>query len=89
MTNGPGARIAEVVVNTLPRARSRHDIHHHPHYYRIRNHLVDFLVHRSKLLQEGRGDEAANDDLPVVVRPGLDDGLALACAREGPLKQVK
>jgi nitrate/nitrite transport system ATP-binding protein len=66
MTNGPRARIAEVVVNTLPRGRTRHDVHHHPHYYRIRNHLVDFLVHRSKLLQE----EAANEVPPVVVAPG-------------------
>ncbi|MBI3506298.1 MAG: ABC transporter ATP-binding protein [Proteobacteria bacterium] len=48
MTNGPHARIAEIVVNTLPRTRTRHDIHKHPHYYRIRNHIVDFLVERSK-----------------------------------------
>ncbi len=92
MTNGPEARIAEIVVNTLPRVRSRHDIHHHPHYYRLRNHLVDFLVHRSKLLQEGRSDEMAGDALPRVVMPGLaDDALAPAAAeaRIPPLKQVK
>ena len=47
MTNGPRARIAEIVVNTLPRERSRHDLHRHPHYYRIRNHLIEFLVDRS------------------------------------------
>jgi nitrate/nitrite transport system ATP-binding protein len=47
MTSGPRARIAEVVQNTLPRARSRADVHHHPHYYRIRNHLVDFLTNRA------------------------------------------
>jgi nitrate/nitrite transport system ATP-binding protein len=92
MTNGPQARIAEIVVNTLPRVRSRHDIHHHPHYYRLRNHLVDFLVHRSKLLQEGRDDEAANEREPRVVMPGLaDDAVALAAAeaRIPSLKQVK
>ncbi len=91
MTNGPQARIAEIVVNTLPRVRSRHDIHHHPHYYRIRNHLVDFLVHRSKLLQEGRADEAANETLPRVVMPGLaDEGVAAPEAPRAPaLKQVK
>ncbi len=91
MTNGPQARIAEIVVNTLPRVRSRHDIHHHPHYYRLRNHLVDFLVHRSKLLQEGRADEAANEALPRVVMPGLADGEAPApeAPRAPALKQVK
>src|SRR5471030_2659990 len=33
MTNGPEARVAEIVVNTLPRKRTRQEIHHHPHYY--------------------------------------------------------
>jgi nitrate/nitrite transport system ATP-binding protein len=88
MTNGPEARIAEVVVNTLPADRSRHTIHHHPHYYLIRNHLVDFLVHRSKLLQEGRSEEAANEDMPRVVRPGLAAETQPAPG-EAPLRQVK
>jgi nitrate/nitrite transport system ATP-binding protein len=43
MSNGPRARVAEVVVNTMPRDRTRGTIHHDPQYYRIRNHLVDFL----------------------------------------------
>lgn len=50
MTNGPHASIAESVVIDLPRPRSRTDIIHHPHYYGIRNHIVDFLVKRSKEL---------------------------------------
>jgi nitrate/nitrite transport system ATP-binding protein len=86
MTNGPEARVAEIVVNTLPKKRTRHEIHHHPHYYRIRNHLVDFLVHRSRLLQEGRRDheapgplvDAANEVPPEIVMPGLGEGEAHA-----------
>jgi nitrate/nitrite transport system ATP-binding protein len=90
MTNGPQARIAEIVVNTLPRVRARQDIHHHPHYYRIRNHLVDFLVHRSKLLQEGRAEDVASEEQPVVVMPGLADGdVPPASPRTPVLKQVK
>jgi len=89
MTNGPRARIAEIVVNTLPRARTRHDVHHHPHYYRIRNHLVDFLVHRSKLLQAGEAEAASNDDGPRVVMPGLDAAEEAAEPRAPLLKQVK
>ncbi|MEW5788890.1 MAG: ABC transporter ATP-binding protein [Pseudomonadota bacterium] len=71
MTNGPQAKIAEIVVNTLPKNRSRHDIHKHPHYYRIRNHLVDFLVSRSK---EFRDNVPAGYDAlhPPLVRPGLE-----------------
>jgi len=59
MSNGPRAGIAEVVVNALPRPRQRHDIHHDPRYYGIRNHLVDFLVNRSKLYQSGQAARSA------------------------------
>ena len=53
MTNGPGARIAEIVVNTMPRnERHRNDLHRHPQYYAIRNHLVEFLVNRSKAFDQ-------------------------------------
>ena len=47
MTNGPGARIAEVVVNPLSPDRRQGQVHHDPGYYAIRNHLIDFLVSRS------------------------------------------
>jgi nitrate/nitrite transport system ATP-binding protein len=43
----PGG-MAEVVVNPLPRTRTRADLHHLPGYYELRNHIVDFLVSRAK-----------------------------------------
>ncbi len=43
----PG-NIAEEVVNTLPRERTRAGLHHLPGYYELRNHIVDFLVSRAK-----------------------------------------
>lgn len=52
MSNGPRAFLAEIVENTIPKPRHRDNIHHHAHYYKIRNHLLDFLVHRSKALQQ-------------------------------------
>lgn len=52
MSNGPRAFLAEIVENTIPKPRHRDNIHHHGHYYKIRNHLLDFLVHRSKALQQ-------------------------------------
>jgi nitrate/nitrite transport system ATP-binding protein len=78
MTNGPHAKIAEIVVNTLPRDRTRHDLHKHPHYYRIRNHLIDFLVDRSKAFDAS--DAAAHRDPrnPPLVSPGLDPAHAPA-----------
>ena len=48
MTNGPGAVLAEIVENPLPKDRGRTDVHRHPLYYAVRNHIVDFLVSRSK-----------------------------------------
>ena len=43
----PGG-MAEVVVNTLPRSRTRAQLHHLDGYYDLRNHIVDFLVTRAK-----------------------------------------
>ena len=65
MSNGPQARVAEIVRNTMPRDRQRATLHHDPQYYRIRNHLVDFLVARSKDLSHGKAPAT-----PPVVEPG-------------------
>ncbi len=69
MSNGPQARVAEIVKNTMSRERQRATLHHDPQYYRIRNHLVDFLVARSKDLSHGRAPAQ-----PVEVSPGLNPG---------------
>ena len=78
MSHGPRARIAEIVENTMPRERSRSTVHHDPQYYAIRNHLVDFLVHRASPAPEeaasrlaGNAAVAAQHQQPTVVRPGL------------------
>jgi nitrate/nitrite transport system ATP-binding protein len=73
MSNGPNACVAEIVHNTIGTPRDRHSIHHDPQYYRIRNHLVDFLVNRSKLYQSG---EAMRPAQPPVVRPGQESSAA-------------
>ncbi len=68
MTNGPEAMIAEIVENPLPRDRRRIDIHKSADYYPVRNHLMDFLVSRSKTF---RDEIPAGYDKrhPPVVRP--------------------
>ena len=66
MTNGPNARIAESVVVDIPRPRERGQVLHDPAYYAIRNHLVDFLVTRSRELS-GTVQPAA----PPPAQPGL------------------
>jgi nitrate/nitrite transport system ATP-binding protein len=68
MTNGPQARVAEIVENTLPKNRSRTDMHKHPNYYPLRNHMIDFLVTRSKEMARGEG-AAFDPKHPPIVRP--------------------
>lgn len=63
MSNGPRAFLAEIVENTIPKPRHRDNIHHHAHYYKIRNHLLDFLVHRSQALQQ----QSHRPDHPKVI----------------------
>jgi len=76
MSNGPHARIAEIVQNTLPRDRSRHTIHKDPQYYPIRNHLVDFLVSRSKGFTE-QPPADYDPQHPPLVTPGLTPASAV------------
>ncbi len=75
MTNGPGAVLAEIVENPLPKQRGRADLHRHPHYYAVRNHIVDFLVTRSKTFTAAA--DGHNPRHVPVVRP-VPSELALA-----------
>jgi nitrate/nitrite transport system ATP-binding protein len=69
MTNGPGARIAENVIVTIPRPRARITIIEHPHYYKIRNHIIHFLVRHAKHegIEEGSADDHDGHKGPIVV----------------------
>ena len=72
MTNGPYARIAESVKVDIPHPRERSKIIHDPGYYPIRNHLVDFLVRRSKELSGGASEDdaaRATSGPPAEVNP--------------------
>ncbi len=46
MTNGPAAKIGEVMEIPFPRPRDRARIMEDPEYYKLRNHALDFLFHR-------------------------------------------
>jgi len=64
MSNGPRAVIAETVTNAMSAPRARHNMHRDPQYYPLRNHLVDFLVNRSKLYSGGEESAASLPDAP-------------------------
>jgi nitrate/nitrite transport system ATP-binding protein len=68
MTNGPQARLAEVVHNTLPRPRARASLHHMPGYHALRDHILDFLITRSRTLA-GTPPPGWDPAQPPVVSP--------------------
>ena len=82
MTNGPGAVLAEIVENPLPKDRVRAEVHKHPLFYPVRNHIIDFLVSRSKsFVRESRGQHDPRN-VPSV-RPGIPHPNPPTLAGEG------
>ncbi|GJD96884.1 ABC transporter ATP-binding protein [Methylobacterium iners] len=79
MTNGPGAKVAEIVENPLPKDRTRTGLHRQPGYYALRNHLIDFLVSRSKTLRD-ESPPGYDQRHPPVVRLTLTEADAAAAA---------
>ncbi len=73
MSSGPQARIAEIVVNTLPRTRSRDTLHKEPLYYPLHNHLVDFLLTRANKFTAADRPSDYNSKSPPLAYPGLSD----------------
>jgi nitrate/nitrite transport system ATP-binding protein len=81
MTNGPYARVAESVQVEIERPRERANIIHHPDYYDIRNHLVEFLAKRSReLAGKQDGDTQA---APKIVRFGANAGAEISSETGG------
>ena len=88
MSNGPHARIAEIVVNTLPKNRSRETLHKEPRFYAIRNHLVDFLVSRSKRFSEEL-PEGYDPKNPPLVTPGVESSPPPSPPTTAPVEFTK
>jgi nitrate/nitrite transport system ATP-binding protein len=91
MTNGPGAVFAEIVDNPLPKERKRTEVHKHPLYYGVRNHIIDFLVSRSKAFAEDMKESGYDRRRVPVVRPGAPEPVIAAdTSMSGPsLSDVK
>ncbi|MFL5064280.1 MAG: ABC transporter ATP-binding protein [Xanthobacteraceae bacterium] len=83
MTNGPDAVLAEIVENPLPKARMRVDIHRHPLYYTTRNHIIDFLVSRSRTYLTEVGKQLDPRHVPVVRMRARESTQAVASSSAG------
>ena len=95
MTNGPYARVAESVKIDIARPRDRSQIIHHPAYYAIRNHLVDFLVRRSKELSGSDVPESAEQTSgghPLEVNPAAEQsggvGITGGASMQAPMQAL-
>jgi nitrate/nitrite transport system ATP-binding protein len=92
MSNGPYAQVAESVVVDIARPRRRAEIIHDQGYYKIRNHLVDFLARRSAEFAGQRGGtdsgRSSQPHRPTTVRPALQaaDDDQTASAQPAPGK---
>jgi nitrate/nitrite transport system ATP-binding protein len=71
MTNGPDARIAEIVINPLSKTRKRGEVHHEPAYYAVRNHILDFLITRSKSFSDEIAGQSWDPRHPPLVTPAI------------------
>ncbi|HKG00737.1 MAG TPA: ABC transporter ATP-binding protein [Xanthobacteraceae bacterium] len=81
MTNGPDAIFAEIVENPLPKARGRADIHRHALYYAVRNHIIDFLITRSRSFVAEMGQRLDPRHVPTVRPRPREPALAGAQAQ--------
>jgi len=70
MSNGPNARVAESVTINISRPRNRANIIEDPNYYKIRNHLVNFLINRSSDISSSTDNSGG---VTLEVNPA-DDG---------------
>jgi nitrate/nitrite transport system ATP-binding protein len=80
MTNGPDAVLAEIVENPLPKDRIRTDVHRQPLFYPVRNHIIDFLVSRSRTFLAEVGRQLDPRHVPVVRPRAREPGQAVASA---------
>lgn len=72
MTNGPAARVGDVLEVPFARPRDRHDVFEHPEYDRLRQHLISVLKDHAQ--HPKASEEMANDRQNIPPRELGDRG---------------
>ncbi len=71
MTNGPEAEVGDILEVNFPRPRERKAVMEHPDYYKLREHLIEFLeVHAHKKQKHSHAEGSNNSGVgqtPVPV----------------------
>jgi nitrate/nitrite transport system ATP-binding protein len=80
MTNGPSAKIGEILEIPFLRPRNRDQISEDPRYYELRNYALDFLFHRfAHDEDEPTADETTTEKSNLALKiGGIVGGLAVA-----------
>jgi nitrate/nitrite transport system ATP-binding protein len=71
MTNGPEAKVGEILAVTLPRPRDRTTVMEHPHYYPLRERIIDFLEAQGHAKQAPAAKEASAEAAPIAAEPAV------------------
>lgn len=58
MTNGPNATVGDILHVPFARPRNRADVLEHPEYYKLREHLINFLEEQDHARQAAKRGEA-------------------------------
>lgn len=77
MTNGPAAKIGEVLEIPFPRPRVRSRIMEDPRYYELRNYALDFLFRRFAHTED---PTATEEEKPLTAKAGIPRNTLLGFA---------
>jgi len=76
MTNGPEAKIGEILTVDLPRPRKRLESVNHPNYYRLRGEVVNFLDRQKQIkLERAKRKSTAAISLGNIEKTNLTIGF--------------
>ena len=79
MTNGPEAEVGDVLEVKFPRPRERKAVMEHPDYYKLREHLIEFLEVHAHRGQKKNSPVPLNQNQNKP-RPALDSEPTLVNA---------
>ena len=76
MTNGPGAKVGQILTLPFGRPRTRSEVLEHPDYYDLRGCLISFLEGQEHLKEAA--DPALEEtvvEIPAYGSPGLYESV--------------
>ncbi len=87
MTNGPEAFVGDVLEVTWERPRNRTAVMEHPDYYRMREHLIEFLNVRAYTLKGQKPSHGHGGDTPASRPPAPSGPASATSATPAPSQQ--